>query len=69
MCTFDSPIARCEAMHTMVLTDQTQRDCAREHDCPREFDCPLNGCFTGSEVRAAAPPPPIRRYPEMRLAA
>ena len=41
----DSPIARCEAMRTMVLTDQTQSQCAREHDCPPGTVCPLCGWF------------------------
>jgi hypothetical protein len=41
----DSPIARCEAMRTMVLTDQTQGQCAREHDCPPGTICPLCGWF------------------------
>ena len=30
----DSPIGRCEAVREMVLTDQTQRQCALEHGCP-----------------------------------
>ena len=30
----DSPISRCEAVREMVLTDQTQRQCALEHGCP-----------------------------------
>lgn len=45
MCFFDSPIARCEAVHEMVLTDQTQRQCALEHGCPPGRVCPLDGCF------------------------
>lgn len=43
---FDSPIARCEAVRQMVLTDETQAQCAREHDCPAGFACPLCGYFT-----------------------
>jgi hypothetical protein len=43
---FDSPIARCEAVRQMVLTDETQAQCAREHDCPPGFKCPLCGYFT-----------------------
>lgn len=43
---FDSPISRCEAVHEMVLTDQTQAECAREHDCPPDRVCPLCGYFT-----------------------
>lgn len=43
---FDSPIARCEAIHEIVLTDETQAECAREHDCPPGRTCPLCGYFT-----------------------
>lgn len=43
---FDSPIARCEAVREMVLTDETQAQCAREHGCPPGFKCPLCGYFT-----------------------
>lgn len=42
---FDSPISPCEAVHEMVLTDQTQRQCALEHGCPPGRQCPLDGCF------------------------
>lgn len=42
----DSPIARCEAVREMVLLDETQRECAREHACPPGRKCPLQGCFT-----------------------
>lgn len=45
MSTFDSPIARCEAVREMVLTDETQAECAREHDCPADRICPLCGYF------------------------
>lgn len=41
----DSPISRCEAVREMVLTDQTQRECACEHGCPPGRVCPLDGCF------------------------
>lgn len=41
----DSPISRCEAVHEMVLTDQTQGQCAHEHECPPGRQCPLEGCF------------------------
>ena len=43
---FDSPLARCEAVRQMVLTDETQAECAREHNCPPGFKCPLCGYFT-----------------------
>ncbi|THF57700.1 hypothetical protein [Pseudothauera rhizosphaerae] len=46
MCFFDSPIARCEKVHEMVLLDETQQECAREHHCPPGRICPLEGCFT-----------------------
>ena len=46
MCFFDSPIGRCEAVHEMVLLDETQAECAREHECPPGRQCPLDGCFT-----------------------
>lgn len=45
MCTFDGPIARCEAVHEMVLTDETQVECALEHGCPAERRCPLQNYF------------------------
>ncbi|HRH74389.1 hypothetical protein [Zoogloea sp.] len=41
----DSPISRCEAVREMVLTDQTQAQCAYEHGCPPGRNCPLDGCF------------------------
>ncbi|WP_347247934.1 hypothetical protein [Zoogloea sp.] len=41
----DSPISRCEAVREMVLTDQTQVQCAYEHGCPPGRNCPLDGCF------------------------
>jgi hypothetical protein len=41
----DSPIGRCEAVKEMVLLDETQRECAREHGCPPGRNCPLEGCF------------------------
>jgi len=42
---FDSPISRCEVVREMVLTDQTQAECAIEHQCPPDRLCPLCGCF------------------------
>ncbi|THF60572.1 hypothetical protein E6C76_21765 [Pseudothauera nasutitermitis] len=59
---FDSPIARCERVHEIVLLDETQEECAREHNCPPGQICPLAGCFTsisgldpGDEAMYAAP--------------
>lgn len=46
MSIFDSPIGRCEAVRELVLLDETQAECAREHDCPPGRECPLDGCFT-----------------------
>jgi hypothetical protein len=37
----DSPISSCNAVREMVLTDQTQRECALEHGCPSGRSCPL----------------------------
>jgi len=45
---FDAPLARCEAVRQMVLTDETQAECARDHDCPPGFKCPLCGYFSES---------------------
>lgn len=55
MCTFDAPISRCEAMRVMVITDQTQRQCACEHECPDGMVCPLLGCFSGVELAVQRP--------------
>jgi len=45
MSIFDSPIARREAVRELVLTDETQAECAREHGCPPSRACPLRGWF------------------------
>jgi hypothetical protein len=42
---FDSPIARCEIIEEMVLIDETQQECAREHGCPPGRICPLARYF------------------------
>lgn len=55
MSTFDSPIARCEAVREMVLTDETQAECAREHGCPPGRICPLCGCFVEPDERNQSP--------------
>ena len=56
---FDSPIAPCDAVHEMVLTDETQAECAREHECPPDRVCPLCGWFAepagAREERPQAP--------------
>ncbi len=43
---FDSPFAFCPRCGEMVLLDQTQRECAREHGCTKE-PCPLGEWFGG----------------------
>ena len=61
MSTFDSPIARCEAVREMVLTDETQAECAREHQCPTDRVCPLCGYFIeaacSTEITPGTNPP------------
>ena len=42
---FDSPVGRCEAVREMVLLDETQAECAREHGCAPGCDCPLKAYF------------------------
>jgi len=65
MCFIDSPIGRCEAVHEMVLLDETQKECALEHGCPPGRECPLEDCFarksgvseeTMAALAATAPP-------------
>lgn len=41
----DISVSRCEVAGEMVLTDQTQAQCALEHHCPPGTRCPLAGCF------------------------
>lgn len=41
----DSPIACCDVVREIVLLDQTQAECAREHACGPRTRCPLAGCF------------------------
>jgi hypothetical protein len=53
----DSPIGRCEAEQTIVLTDQTQQQCALEHGCPPGRNCPLDGCFAKTSGLSETPPP------------
>jgi hypothetical protein len=48
MSIFDAPLARCEDFHTLVMTDETQAECAHEHDCPPGHKCPLVSYFTES---------------------
>ncbi|MEO8411923.1 MAG: hypothetical protein ABI478_15245 [Propionivibrio sp.] len=53
----DSPLGICAAEHTVVLTDQTQRQCALEHGCPPGRSCPLDGCFARVSGITEAPIP------------
>lgn len=58
MSTFDSPIARCDVIQEMVLTDMTQAECSAEHACHLAGKCPLCGYFTETgEVTEKAPDP------------
>ena len=50
MSIFDGPVSRCEERRVMVLTDQTQQQCACENDCSAGTRCPLVDVFTGVEV-------------------
>lgn len=63
MSTFDSPVARCEALREMVLTDQTQAECAYEHGCPAGSPCPLCGWFAEPAECAKALPPAPEKTP------
>ena len=42
---FDVHFAPCAAVGEMVITDQTQLECAHEHECPPGRQCPLDGDF------------------------
>ncbi|MDR3323675.1 MAG: hypothetical protein LBS89_05685 [Zoogloeaceae bacterium] len=42
---FDVHFAPCAAVGEMVIIDQTQQECVREHECPPGRQCPLDGCF------------------------
>lgn len=66
---FDSPMSRCDVVHQMVLTDQTQAECAREHDCPPGTVCPLAACFYEVSGVSEAMPAPTRRASHVRPAA
>ena len=67
---FDSPFDACPVCRQVVLLDQTQAQCAREHACPAAGGCPLEAYFTGVEcaaagrkVRARLPGPRSRASP------
>jgi hypothetical protein len=50
---FDSPIDRCPVCGEMVLLDQTQTECAREHCCSAGQACPLQQYFSGIDFSVA----------------
>lgn len=54
---FDVHFAPCPAVGEMVITDQTQAECAREHECPAGRKCPLDGDFAEISGLFEAPPP------------
>ena len=58
---FDSPVARCEIIEEMVLIDETQAECAREHGCPRGRVCPLARYFAEPVMVAANTHQGLRR--------
>lgn len=65
MCFFDSPIARCTAIHEMVLTDETLLECKSEHECPPDRVCPLEDYFVKpDELLLADRQPVYRELPE-----
>lgn len=49
---FDSPIEPCPVCGEMVLLDQTEVECTREHQCSSETLCPLRKYFTGLDFSA-----------------
>ena len=50
-----TPIRRCDAVKTLVRTDQTQQECALEHGCPPGRDCPLGECFVTTNASYRTP--------------
>ena len=57
---FDSPIDHCPVCGQMVLLDQTQVECAREHSCSADVSCPLQNYFTGIDFSVAHPKEKLR---------
>ena len=49
---FDSPIEACPVCGEIVVLDQTQVECAREHRCAGNVECPLRKFFTGLDFSA-----------------
>ena len=56
----DSPLGFCPICRVVVLLDQTQAECAREHRCNAEH-CPLANSFTGIEFKEGDVGMPVRR--------
>ncbi|MDD3484353.1 hypothetical protein [Azovibrio restrictus] len=56
---FDVHFAPCAAVGEMVITDQTQCECAHEHECPLGRQCPLDGCFAEISGLVEAIPPEL----------
>ena len=57
---FDSPIEPCPVCGQMVLLDQTQVECAREHACSTDTPCPLQKYFTGIDFSVDQPKEKLR---------
>lgn len=57
---FDSPVEPCPVCGQMVLLDQTQVECAREHTCNPEIPCPLQKYFTGIDFSVEQPKRKLR---------
>ncbi len=69
MCFFDSPVGRCEIVRELVLLDETQRECAREHSCPPGRECPMAGYFTEVSGVSEVAGLPVRRVRSARRTA
>ena len=57
---FDSPVEPCPVCGQMVLLDQTQVECAREHGCNTDTPCPLQKYFTGIDFSVEQPKQKLR---------
>ena len=52
---FDVPVGRCEVMHIMVMTDQTEAECTLDNGCPVGRRCALASSLT--PIHGAERPP------------
>jgi hypothetical protein len=52
---FDTPIGRCEVMQIMVVTDQTEQECALDNGCPAGSQCSLAGCLAPARASEGVP--------------